>query len=1284
MTIDHNTGLASASTAVSGVLTTTYMYDTMQRLTEVRPPGEAWTKYTYTLGSATSLSILRRPFGSDVSAPPETSSYLYFDSFGRLVLSKEQFPEGWATTKTTYDLLGRVVSTSMPEFRTGSSWEAFTPAHVAATTYDRFDRPRIITLPDLTSTTLFYTGNRETKRTACVSALQTQAPCQAGEFPFTTIETVDGYGRLSTVTEPIGNGVTTTYGYDVGNRLTTVATNATEGLQHRTFTYDLAGLLISEQHPEKGINGYGTVSYPEYDARGHLRHRIDGVAQGTFDTTFVYDSAERLTRVRDLDPTTNIPRDPRDLKVFFYGIDNATNDPRFGRLQTATRHNYQPSLGGDITVAETYTYGGPNGRISARATSISGAFPNNTFSLAQVWDDLGNVRSITYPSNTAFPTTPARTVEYTYTNGLLTVVPSYTKSTPTITHTANGMVAHLEHLNGETEDWAPDPTGMSRPASIRIKGNAGLDTPIGPYAYDGAGNIKQIGDNAGVHTTYRYDGAGRMIKSTSGAPSSPTIDQIWDYDSFGNRLGVDSAQSHQFDPNNDGRINPMDIFYLVNYLYLGGPPPHGPDGMLSGDANGDGNVNPLDIFSLINYLYLHGPIPYVPETALPSGEQIPSSSAADSITVGSVIATGTTVDVPVYIRDLSGTVLGTDQAVSSRIQAFSMKVRWSPASSVASVAFTRSGITSNISPASESRPSDATSASLVESFQSTSSIPFTSNGSLPGDVVAHLLVTLSASTPAGSTINLSLDPSVTMLANQAGTIEESAERGSLALVDGGIGVPVQGFAHPPSGGSLQASSSAAIPRALAMSAGAAVLSADTPRRPIFPSDTSVTAGVRRSPTAQSYLTTTNHDGAMTYDAAGDVIVDDQGRLLSYDALNMTTSISLPLPGGSTRNFLEVYTSDDERIALVEKLASGDTKTRWTLRGLDNRALRTWTDSTSGSSHFWGWSEDEIFAGSLLLAYVSSNGIRDYGVDHLGSTVVVTDPNGHLIGNIFYDAFGAGGATGAGMLQYTGHERDGANAGAQTGSVRLPDYLHARFYNPTVGRFLSVDPAVGSMRPGIPQSWNRYSYAINNPIRFTDPYGLDWFKLAGEWRYLKDVHEMLYEAYDSNGKLVSSQTLQGTKFGLVFNGTGLTELREDGTTRTIPAVSGKVSGWGEVHPDLQAESKRGPIPAGTYTFRRSDIQTFWGPNADYNVLATALHHGWRGGTHAWGPQRVFLTPAAGTNTFGRNGFSIHGGAVPGSAGCIDLCDMVSELFLDIPRNVDEVPVDVDYGNPLPKP
>lgn len=39
-----------------------------------------------------------------------------------------------------------------------------------------------------------------------------------------------------------------------------------------------------------------------------------------------------------------------------------------------------------------------------------------------------------------------------------------------------------------------------------------------------------------------------------------------------------------------------------------------------------------------------------------------------------------------------------------------------------------------------------------------------------------------------------------------------------------------------------------------------------------------------------------------------------------------------------------------------------------------------------------------------------------------------------------------------------------------------------------GRFLSVDPTWESADLGTPQSWNRYSYVLNNPVRYTDPDG----------------------------------------------------------------------------------------------------------------------------------------------------------------------------------------------------
>jgi RHS repeat-associated protein len=50
-----------------------------------------------------------------------------------------------------------------------------------------------------------------------------------------------------------------------------------------------------------------------------------------------------------------------------------------------------------------------------------------------------------------------------------------------------------------------------------------------------------------------------------------------------------------------------------------------------------------------------------------------------------------------------------------------------------------------------------------------------------------------------------------------------------------------------------------------------------------------------------------------------------------------------------------------------------------------------------------------------------------------------------------------------------------------------DYMHARYYNPNFGRFLSVDPGK-DWDPKAPQSWNSYAYVRNNPVIGVDPTG----------------------------------------------------------------------------------------------------------------------------------------------------------------------------------------------------
>jgi RHS repeat-associated protein len=71
---------------------------------------------------------------------------------------------------------------------------------------------------------------------------------------------------------------------------------------------------------------------------------------------------------------------------------------------------------------------------------------------------------------------------------------------------------------------------------------------------------------------------------------------------------------------------------------------------------------------------------------------------------------------------------------------------------------------------------------------------------------------------------------------------------------------------------------------------------------------------------------------------------------------------------------------------------------------------------------------------------------------------------------------------------SGKERD-----AETGL----DYFGARYYSGAQGRFSSPDPLLNSGRPDNPQSWNRYIYVSNNPLKYIDPTGLfEWDATLG--------------------------------------------------------------------------------------------------------------------------------------------------------------------------------------------
>jgi len=99
-------------------------------------------------------------------------------------------------------------------------------------------------------------------------------------------------------------------------------------------------------------------------------------------------------------------------------------------------------------------------------------------------------------------------------------------------------------------------------------------------------------------------------------------------------------------------------------------------------------------------------------------------------------------------------------------------------------------------------------------------------------------------------------------------------------------------------------------------------------------------------------------------------------------------------------------------------------------------------------------------------------------DVLGSLTAVTDDTGSTIQSCSYDAFGQRSCTGTPRFSrgFTGHEH------LPSGLINM----NGRIYDPELGRMISADPTIP--HPHNPQSYNRYSYVMNNPLSRTDPTG----------------------------------------------------------------------------------------------------------------------------------------------------------------------------------------------------
>jgi RHS repeat-associated protein len=136
------------------------------------------------------------------------------------------------------------------------------------------------------------------------------------------------------------------------------------------------------------------------------------------------------------------------------------------------------------------------------------------------------------------------------------------------------------------------------------------------------------------------------------------------------------------------------------------------------------------------------------------------------------------------------------------------------------------------------------------------------------------------------------------------------------------------------------------------------------------------------------------------------------------------------------------------------------------------------------------------------------------------------------------------------------------------SEALYQIMVARYYASSLGRFMASDPLMGSARGSDPQSWNRYTYALNNPMRFIDTTGLD-ISNPGE------DYKNAWQASRDHGlgamKTLDEMFAEGWERYLDWNGDEETEpsqSSESSLDEMIDAI-----GTNPLHPWLQ------PAPAG---------------------------------------------------------------------------------------------------------
>lgn len=298
----------------------------------------------------------------------------------------------------------------------------------------------------------------------------------------------------------------------------------------------------------------------------------------------------------------------------------------------------------------------------------------------------------------------------------------------------------------------------------------------------------------------------------------------------------------------------------------------------------------------------------------------------------------------------------------------------------------------------------------------------------------------------------------------------------------------------------------------------------------------------------------------TYDAVGNRLTkkSTKGSMVTtdtytYDAANQLTAINGTAvthdQNGNLKSdgkFTFTYDAQD-RLAEVKQGTTSLGKYEYNSEGIR-------VSKTVGSTvtHYTYDENDNVVmetdaSGNILVSYVYDNGNRPLTMTKGGKTYTfhtnargditsVTDETGAVVASFDYDSWGnitseTGTFASQVPFRYAGYRYE-----AETKLY----YLQQRYYNPELGRFLTLDPVLGDKENPITQ--NGYAYADNNPVNMVDPDG-EWAVYAiaaglgaglgaGKY-YLKNKLQGKKSTWKGAGKAA----LKGAGSGLMWTGAG---------------------------------------------------------------------------------------------------------------------------------------------------